>query len=159
MTIKAVGKSMALTLKAQGFKPVQECEAKIPGCVALLKRQTWASNRAVAMVYLAELPSDMDTYISQLRNRVAFKVGFLPLVWGLYLQVIIFCPKISEEALSPADYVAKLDNQWAIVQSVFLVDTVNKVFKEGRTWGQFLSSSYQDAISSELQAFYTKSDR
>ncbi|PST65007.1 hypothetical protein [Shewanella algae] len=71
----------------------------------------------------------------------------------------IFCPKISEEALSPADYVAKLDNQWAIVQSVFLVDTVNKVFKEGRAWGQFLSSSYQDAISSELQAFYTKSDR
>nr|MCE9784361.1 hypothetical protein [Shewanella algae] len=65
----------------------------------------------------------------------------------------------SEEALSPADYVAKLDNQWVIVQTVFLVDTVNKVFKEGRTRGQFLSSSYQDAISSELQAFYTKSDR
>lgn len=147
---------MKLSLSEHKFKAVQGYESKIPECVCLLKRQTLNTNRAVCVVRLSELPVDMGSYITSLRTRVAFKVGFFPLLWGLGLQVVIFCPNITDVNLIPKDYVNKVDNQWAIVQSVFFVDPQKRIFTEGRTWGQFITGKFQDSISKELQVNYTK---
>lgn len=146
---------MQLSLNEHEFKSVQGYKDKIPECICLLKRQTLNTNRAVCVVQLPEIPSDINSYISSLRTRIAFKVGFFPLLWGLGVQVVILCPGITKENLSPKDYVAKVDNQWAIVQSVFFVDPQKGEFIEGRTWGQFLTGKFQDSISKELQANYT----
>ena len=145
-----------LSLAEHGFKAVHGYEEKIPECVCLLKRQTLSTNRAVCIVQLSEIPNDIKSYISSLRTRVAFKVGFFPLFWGLGLQVVILCPNITNGSFSPRDYVAKIDNQWAIVQSIFFVDPKKCEFVEGRTWGQFLTGKFQDTISKELQTSYAK---
>ena len=76
------------------------------------------------------------------------------MLWGLGLQVVILCPNITNVKLSPKDYVAKIDNQWAIVQSVFFVDPEKGEFIEGRTWGQYITGKFQDSISKELQVNY-----
>lgn len=148
--------SVQLSLSEHKFKPVQGFESRIPECVCLLKRQTINTNRAVCVVQLSEIPKDMGSYINSLRTRAAFKLGFFPLLWGLGLQVVIFCPNITDVNLNPRDYVNKVDNQWAIVQSVYFVDPQKRNFIEGRTWGQFITGKFQDSISKELQVSYSK---
>lgn len=145
---------MQLSLSEHEFKAVDGYENNIPECICLLKRQTLNTNRAVCVVQLSSIPNDINYYISNLRTRVAFKVGFFPLLWGLGLQVVILCPNITNVKLSPKDYVAKIDNQWAIVQSVFFVDPEKGEFIEGRTWGQYITGKFQDSISKELQVNY-----
>jgi hypothetical protein len=145
---------LKLSLDEFGFKPVQGYEKKIPECTSLLKRQTLNTNRAICVVKLSEIPDDIDSYIKGLRTKVAFKIGFFPLLWGLGLQVVILCPGIINGSFSPNDYVAKIDNQWAIVQSVFFVDPQKNEFIEGRTWGQVVTGKFQDAIARELQVSY-----
>lgn len=146
---------MLLSLSEHGFKPVQGYKEKILECICLLKRQTFNTNRAVCVVQLSQAPDDINFYISNLRNRVAFKVGFIPLLWSLGLQIVIICPEITSSNLMPIDYVAKVSNQWAIVQSAFFVDPKTNEFMEGRTWGQIVTGKFQDAISKELQDNYT----
>jgi hypothetical protein len=145
-----------LSLREHGFKEVSGYDLKIPECVCLLKKQTLNINRAVCVVELSELPDELGVYIKNLRNKVAFTVGFVPLLWGLGLQVVIICPNINKVRRLPGDFVAKVDNQWAIVQSAFFVDPVSQTFTDGRTWGQFITGKYQESISKQLQASYEK---
>ena len=76
---------MQLSLSEFDFEIVQGYERKIPEGICLLKRQTWNTNRAICVVQLSETPSNINSYIKNLRTRVAFKVGFFPLLWGLGL--------------------------------------------------------------------------
>lgn len=145
---------MKLDLQEHNFKTVEGIEHSIPECICLLKRQTLNTNRAICVVQLDELPKELDSYIASIRKRVAFKIGFFPLFWALGLQVVIICPKIMN--FKPAAYVARANNFWAIVQSVYFVDPIKMKFIEGRTWGQYVTGKYQDAISTQLRSKYRK---
>ncbi|MDH5180170.1 MAG: hypothetical protein OEZ39_16045 [Gammaproteobacteria bacterium] len=145
---------MELNLEKQGFKPVANPGAAIPDCVYLAKRQTLNTNRAVCVVQLDQMPADLKVYLKSVRSRVAFKVGFFPIFWGLGLQVVLVCPGITSTTESVLEYVAKFDNQWAIIQSVFFVDPDKWEFKAGRSWGQFLTGKYQEEIFRQLQVTY-----
>jgi hypothetical protein len=68
--------------------------------------------------------------------------------------VVLICPGITSIDEPLSNFVAKVDNQWAIIQSVFFVDPDRSEFIEQRTWGQFLTGKYQDEISSQLQYRY-----
>lgn len=69
---------------------------------------------------------------------------------------VFICPGIIESISEPKDYVSKVDNQWAIVQSLFLIDDETKIFKEGRTWGQFVTGKFQDIISETIAVSYER---
>lgn len=43
-----------------------------------------------------------------------------------------------------------IDNQWAIVQSIFLVDLTRNEYYTARTWGQLITGKFQDAINGVL---------
>ena len=147
---------MEINLEAQGFKLVANLGDSISGCVYLSKRQTLFSNRAICVFRLTDLPEDINAYLKMIRNKIAFKVGFFPLLWGLGLQVILICLGATDIKESASDFVAKVDNQWAIIQSVFLVDPEKNEFISGITWGQFLTGKYQDEISKQLSVKYKK---
>jgi hypothetical protein len=147
---------MELDLTDLGFKPVQNPGTVIPGCIHLSKRQTLNTNRAVCVVRLHTLPVDVDTYLEAVRNKVALKVGFLPLFWGLGLQVVLVCPGSTGLETRASDFVAKIDNQWAIIQSVFFVDPDRGEFIEARTWGQLVTGKFQDEIARQLATNYRK---
>ena len=43
------------------------------------------------------------------------------------------------------------DNQFVVLQSIFLVDTEEKVYCSARTWGQFITGKFQNAIASGIE--------
>jgi hypothetical protein len=129
-----------------GFGPVLDWDAPD----ILLKRQTLNTNRAVLIHYLAGAPDDFAAHVRLLRKRVAFRCGFVPFFWGIGIQLIVVGPGLTESGVSPANHVAFVDNQWAIIQSVFLVDTSRGTYASGRTWGQLITGQFQDAIDEVL---------
>jgi hypothetical protein len=141
------------TMAEQGFSEVSDMRA-LPDATLLLKRQTWNTNRAIVVVSPTETPSDIDEYLRQLRKRVAFRCGFFPFFWGIGIQVIVVAPGLSQGGIDPGKYVARVDNQWAIIQSVFLADPTAGTYRAGRTWGQFVTGRFQDAISTVLSRHF-----
>ena len=56
-------------------------------------------------------------------------------------------------------YVASIDNQWAIVQSVFFADPEARSYVGARTWGQVVTGPFQDAIAAALAKHFTWQER
>ena len=140
------------TMAGHGFRVADA--SGIADVKLLLKRQTWNTNRAIVAVTLDPLPSDMRGYLRELRRRVAFRCGFVPFFWGIGIQAIIIAPGIVESGIDPAQHVARVDNQWAIIQSVFLVDSIFRSCRSARTWGQFVTGKFQDAIALVLSRHF-----
>jgi len=145
---------MEIDLDSQGFKSVANPSDSIPDCVFLSKRQTLNSNRAICVIQLEQLPQDVHAYLKNIRTKTAFKVGFFPFLWGLGLQVVFICPGAISLKDFASSFVAKIDNQWAIIQSVYLVDPEKNEFISKRTWGQILTGKYQDVILKQLKGKY-----
>ena len=143
---------MNFQLNINGFKKVEESTSVDSSCTLLLKRQNLNLNRAIAVFELDVIPESLEGFILKMRTQVAKKVKFVPFFWGVGIQIIIVCPNIVSEDIDPNKFVSRVDNQWAIVQSVFLVDRTSKKLKEGRTWGQVISKKFQDEISVQLKA-------
>jgi hypothetical protein len=146
--------SLIQMMALQGFRAVAGASNAIPDVELLLKRQTWNTNRAIVVVALPEVPSDFASYLRQLRRRVAFKCGFFPFFWGIGIQVILVAPGFAQSRLDLNKHVARLDNQWAIIQSVFLVDPSAHVYRSARTWGQLVTGKFQDAIANVLGQYF-----
>ena len=142
---------MNFNLDITNFKLVDEPQIIHKNCVRLLKYQTLNLNRAIAILELEEVPEDIEGFILQLRKKIAFKVNFFPLLWGVGIQMVIISPGISSKDINPNSLLAKVDNQWAIIQSVFLVDPITRELIEGRSWGQTISRKFQDEIASKLK--------
>ena len=142
--------SLRNSLSELRFREVADCSRTIPDAILLLKRQTWNSNRAVVVLSLPGPPSDLKSFLRVLRKQVAFRCKFFPFFWGIGIQVIIIAPGFAGAGLDVKAHVAKVDNQWSIVQSLFLVDLPHGSYRATRTWGQFLTGKFQDAISEAL---------
>lgn len=141
---------MKLNLEKYGFKSIDVPSGLGTDCILLLKRQTLNMNRAICVIRLDELPKNVDAYLKHVRTKVAFKVGFFPLLWSLGLQVVLICPGATCMKARISDFVAKVDNQWAIIQSIYFVDPVKCELIEARTWGQYVTGKFQDEISRQL---------
>jgi len=138
------------TMGAHRFREVADAAKAIADADVVLKRQTWNTNRAIVVVSLPEVPADFAGYIRRLRKSVAFRCGFFPVFWVIGIQVVIVAPGLAQSDIDPSQHLARVDNQWAIVQSMFLVDPVAQAYLVGRTWGQFVTGQYQDAIAGVL---------
>lgn len=140
------------TMAEHGFRSVP-ITAALSDVTLLLKRQTWNTNRAIVVACPAQIPTDIRAYLHQLRKQVAFQCGFFPFFWGIGIQVIVIAPGISRSGIDPAQHVARIDNQWAIVQSIFLADSASRTYQTARTWGQFVTGKFQDAVSEALSRY------
>lgn len=143
---------LADTMAGHGFRPVRA--GGIADATLLLKRQTWNSNRAIVVAAPAEPPADMRAYLRKLRRRVALRCGFVPLFWGIGIQVVLTAPGILQGGMDPARHVARVDNQWAIIQSVFLVDPVLRSWRGAQAWGQLLTGKFQSAMAQVLSRHF-----
>ena len=146
-----LARELTEALAAHGFK---DAPGNTEGVDLLLKRQNFNTNRAVVLASLADTPQDFGMYIRLLRERVAKRCGFLPILWPIGIQVIVSAP--GAVAIDPAPYLALVDNQWALIQSVFLIDPERGQYREARTWGQFITGKFQDAIGAVLQRHFSR---
>lgn len=144
---------LSRTMAEHGFRSVP-VTAALSDVTLLLKRQTWNTNRAIVVACPAKIPPDIRVYLHQLRRQVAFKCGFFPVFWGIGIQVVVIAPDISKSGIDPAQHIARVDNQWAIVQSIFLADSASRTYQTGRTWGQFVTGKFQDAVSEALSRHF-----
>ena len=147
------------SLATHGFVEVSDLSTTIPDGNILLKRQTWNTNRAVVFVSPPSVPEDFSSYVRSLRKRVAFRCGFIPFFWGIGIQIIIMAPGLAETEIDPKKHIALVDNQWAIIQSIFLVDSAARTFLSARTWGQVVTGTFQDAIADVLTRHYGRQER
>lgn len=151
----SVSSDLADALQPHGFKDVPEASPALSGGVQrLLKRQNWNTNRAVVVASVLERPQELGAYIRQLREIVAKRCGYLPVLWPIGIQVVIGTPGALQ--VDPAPYLALVDNQWALIQSVFLVDPQRSEYREARTWGQYVTGKFQDAISTVLARHFRR---
>lgn len=127
-----------------GFK-VRDA-ARITDGQLLMTRKTWNTNRAVVYLRAERLPEDLPLYLKKRRWETAKRVGFLPVLWGLGLQVVLSVPSFQRVPSGFRHCVASIDNQWCIVQSLFLIDEQRQRFTCTRSWGQVLTGQYQDRI-------------
>jgi hypothetical protein len=76
------------------------------------------------------------------------------LLYGVGIHLIIRCRSSIREKIDLKQYVDSLDNQWAIFQSIFLIDISSGTFEQARTWSQVVTGKYQDRISEILSQQY-----
>ena len=144
-------------MAVHGFRRIAD-ETGIADAVLILKRQTWNTNRAVVVVSPSQPPADIRGYLRELRRRVAFRCRFFPFFWGIGIQVVMITPGIAQSSIDPTEHVACVDNQWAIIQSIFLADPSSNSYYSARTWGQFVTGRFQDAISQALSHYFKPGD-
>ena len=137
-------------LAAHGFRAVDTRQKTPSNVLLLLKRQTFNTNRAVVVVGMDEVGPDFGAYLKQLRSGVARECGFIPFFWGIGIQVVVLADHLGQLRTNPSQYLAVLDNQWAIIQSIFLVDKELGEYHAARTWGQVITGKFQNAIHSVL---------
>ena len=119
-------------------------------CSAILKRQTINTNRAVAFVRVDTFPDDLVAMLQRVKKEVAFRCGFFPFFYGIGTQLVLVVVGSVPEKFELDRYVDKIDNQWSIIQSIFLVQADSGLVATARTWGQLLTGKYQDVILSAL---------
>jgi hypothetical protein len=141
-------------MKSHGFSEVAGASNSIPNVALLLKRQNWNTNRSIVVVTLPEEPNNFAEFLMGLRKSVAFKCGFFPFFWGIGIQAVVVAPGFVQSGLDPKKHVALVDNQWAIIQSIFLVDPAAQVHRSARTWGQFVTGKFQDSIQAVLSQHF-----
>lgn len=147
---------LTTALARHRFTGVPLHAASPSGIVAVLKRQTFNTNRAVAIVAPNTMPADFGAYVLAVRDEVAPLCKYIPFFWGIGIQVVAIINGSSTAGIDPQKHVALVDNQWAIVQSIFLIDPARNEYREGRTWGQVITGKFQDAIAAVLGQRYQR---
>lgn len=137
-------------MASHGFKRVDSDLALV------LKRQNFNTNRAIAVVELDALPPDFGAFVRDVRLRVAKQCGYIVVLWPIGIQLVVVAPGLSTYGIDPSNYLAVIDTQWALVQSIFLVDPRSGTYQGARTWGQFVTGKWQDAIEAVLSRHFQR---
>jgi len=154
----AVMPELCDALASHGFRPVVTRKYLLSEEALLLKRQTFNTNRAVVVIRRQQFGRDFDAELKQLKRAVARECGFIPFFWGIGIQVVVLVETIREWPPALAQYLAVIDNQWAIVQSFFIVDRERGEYRSARTWGQVFTGKFQDVIDGVLARQFRRSD-
>jgi hypothetical protein len=73
----------------------------------------------VAVVEVASVPEDLAFLVKAIKKEAAFRCGFFPYFYGIGTQLVL----ITQNPVVQTDiyrFVDKFDNQWSIVQSIFV---------------------------------------
>ena len=144
-----LAQKLEAALTPHGFWLLERKKGSI--CSAIWKRQTIDTNRAVALVKISSVPVDLSSLLKEVKKEAAFRCGFFPFFYGLGTQVVFLVTGAQPEEEELGDYVDKIDNQWSIIQSIFVVHVDVGLVSSARTWGQLITGKYQDSIAAVLR--------
>jgi hypothetical protein len=124
------------------------------GVTAFLRRCTWNSNRAVAVLLSPEGDFDLRPFCQRIKWRLLWQTRFIPFLYEVGLQLIIVGDGLDETIEDPGRLrgaVDKVSNQFVVLQSVFVVDRVSMCYACARTWGQYITGRFQDSIARGIE--------
>ena len=93
----------------------------------------------------------------EVKIQLGKKIGYFFFFYPLGLQVIICAKSLSDQTEGLDRYLDQLDNQRVILQSLHVVDIGGLQSSSVRTWGQFVSGRFQDAIENGIGEFISVS--
>ena len=125
--------------------------------LAVWKRKTWNTNRAVAMIEWPGGATSPGELAQEVKIQLGRKIGYFFFFYPLGLQVIVCAKSLSDQTEGLDRYLDQLDNQRVILQSLHVVDIGGLQSSSVRTWGQFVSGRFQDAIENGIGEFISVS--
>jgi hypothetical protein len=132
-----------------GFRTVEpDASLAKRGVRRLFHRKTWNTNRGVVLAAPGALV--LDDYIERMRHEAG---PFLGSSWWsqLGLQVVLTLDgRVVPSEGVLARFVDAVNSQGILIQSVFAIDEATGEWSQARTWGQFVTGKYQDAIQAAL---------
>lgn len=121
--------------------------------IAAWKRKTWNTNRGIALL---SAPSDIASaldYARAVEGPVGKAIGYLPFFYEVGLQMVLTGPGLVAKAKGLKEALAKINSFTVVLQSLHAVDPEGRVALSTRTWGQFVSGPWIDAIERGIAAF------
>jgi len=151
-------------IKEFGFSSVKTSKNEnipINGTLFIWKRKTWNTNRGIVLMDVSEGVNIDKKLIKNITAAMGKSIGYFPFFYPLGLQIILY----QKDACSARDLLSSLvdkyDTQTIVVQSIFAVDPIKSEYFAVRTWGQYITGKFQDAIAKALdkKAFTCINDR
>lgn len=151
-TETALVQALTAELSPLGF----EARPAEPACegveiAAALVRKTWNTNRAVVVLHLPA-GAEPGPLSERIKLPLGKMLGYFPFFYGIGMQLVWLGYELGTPKGSLDAFVDRIDNQRAIVQSLFVVDLATGAVSSARTWGQVITGRFQDAIERVLRA-------
>lgn len=147
----ALASSLDLHLGPHGFVIVEpDDRARAAGVTRGYLRKTWNTNRGVLLTRSpSPEPAALRGHVELLRREGGRLLGSS---WwsqlGVQLVLLFDAATPPEPALQAL--VDMINTQGVLIQSVFAVDLTSGAHTSARTWGQFVTGKFQDAIDKAL---------
>ena len=119
----------------------------------LWRRKSWATNRAVALLALPEGEDSPGRFAQQIKLPLGRIAGYVTVLNPLGLQIVMTTHKAMDPGLRLSDFVDRVNNQRVVLQSIFLVNPREGSHISSRSWGQFFSGRFQNAIEQAILVF------
>jgi len=136
------------------FNPLSR-ERSIPW-VAAWKRKTWNTNRGIGLIRMPQDVVHAREYALSIRKAVGKAIGYVPFLYELGLQLILCGEDAARRAEGLDRAVTPVNNSTVIIQSLHVVDLSKGTSSSARTWGQFASGKWIDAIELGIAAFQAR---
>jgi len=121
--------------------------------VAAWKRKTWNTNRGIGLIRMPQDVVHAREYALDIRKAVGKAIGYVPFLYELGLQLILCGEDAARRAEGIDGAVTPVNNSTVILQSLHVVDLSEGTSASVRTWGQFVSGKWIDAIESGIAEF------
>ncbi len=121
--------------------------------IEIWRRRSWATNRAVALLRLPEGENSPGRLAQQIKMALGQIAGYVTVLNPLGLQIVLTTYKTMDPDLRLSDFVDRVNNQRVVLQSIFLVSLLERSHISSRSWGQFFSGRFQNAIEEAILVF------
>jgi hypothetical protein len=120
--------------------------------LAAWRRWTLNTNRAVVLIRAPDAGL-LGAFARRHRLALGWKIGFFPFFYSLGIQIVLAGRNVLDRATDLQASVDSVDNQLAIAQSIFAVDLATLESASARTWGQFITGEFQDAVQEGIAGY------
>ncbi len=120
------------------------------------KRKTWNTNRAIVAISLSERNDRIGKFAQTVKIPLGRKLGYVPFFYSLGLQIVLIGDSILNKTNNLEKSLDKFDNQRVVLQSIHVVDLASMKSVSVRTWGQYETGRFQDAIENGIQTYSGK---
>lgn len=118
--------------------------------------RNWNINRAVILLPYKGKESDLPGFIDKIKMSLGKKIGYTFFLYPLGMQIVISGENILGNSADWKKCIDLIDTQTALIQSIFIVDFAANKYDSARTWGQYVTGKYQDAIEKAIREYFEK---
>ena len=135
----------------QAMTPFGYQKVSSSSSIATWRRRSFIGQSALVLL---DFPQNEDAFnfVHREKYRIGKELGYFPVFYALYLQIIL----VGNTTQELEGCVDKVDNQRCVLQSTHLINLLDGTSRSTRTWGQFISGPFHDAIEDSISVYQNK---